>query len=114
MGEGFKIVPFLKMFCVFPSFEDILAVYFVTRMLRLSIQILSSGHLKLTALKTELFACGLICAVSSVSWFTAVASTVDALPIPTTERHVTVGWCHEGSRDVWASRHLVDAGSRCF
>ena len=42
-----------------------------------------------TALKKELFACDLICEVSSVRGFTAVAVTGNALPTQTTERHVT-------------------------
>ena len=38
----------------------------------------------------------------------------NALPLQTTERHLTVGWCQEVSRNVLASRHLAVAGTRCF
>ena len=35
----------------------------------------------------------------------------NALPLQATERHVTVGWCQEVSRNVLASRHLAVAGT---
>ena len=41
--------------------------------------------------------------------FTAAVFTSNALPIRTTERHITVGWCKEVSRDVLFSRHLITA-----
>ena len=71
------------------------------------IQVLSIRYLMATALKKDLFASDLIREVTSIRGFTAVAFTGNALPIETNERHITVGWCKEVSRDVLFSRHLI-------